>query len=345
MRTIVPIGFLYAGTLWLGNAAYVYLSVSFIQMLKVRRSCRRLVFRQRSLYHGLGLGSGTSVCRCELVQVPGLCVLCFFSLCLLHPSDATHRFLPQASMPVAVFAVGCGFGTEHFTVREWSRSAAWSASPGCRPAVVHLSPAVLLLTHCSVFVSQRGWQTCWSSEQESQLHRSEVSACPPSWPFLRTSLMSVAHSARRAPSWCQLSRRTASCTAKPSTCAAEINFIWIGVILQMASVATESTRLTLVQILLQVQWAAIVGQLICGKLSCDDQAVSSRADASNIELSTLCPLPSLNRAAPRNQAQPNHHPLPHCPLLLCLPVHTLCESSDCCRQLLLTACCCTSSTL
>lgn len=35
MRTIVPIGFLYAGTLWLGNAAYVYLSVSFIQMLKV----------------------------------------------------------------------------------------------------------------------------------------------------------------------------------------------------------------------------------------------------------------------------------------------------------------------
>jgi hypothetical protein len=35
VRTIVPIGFLYAGTLWLGNAAYIYLSVSFIQMLKV----------------------------------------------------------------------------------------------------------------------------------------------------------------------------------------------------------------------------------------------------------------------------------------------------------------------
>ena len=34
MRTIVPIGFLYAGTLWLGNAAYIHLSVSFIQMLK-----------------------------------------------------------------------------------------------------------------------------------------------------------------------------------------------------------------------------------------------------------------------------------------------------------------------
>ncbi|KIZ05277.1 hypothetical protein MNEG_2682 [Monoraphidium neglectum] len=33
-RTIVPIGALFAITLWLGNAAYVYLPVSFIQMLK-----------------------------------------------------------------------------------------------------------------------------------------------------------------------------------------------------------------------------------------------------------------------------------------------------------------------
>ena len=33
----------------------------------------------------------------------------------------------------------------------------------------------------------------------------------------------------------------------------EINFVLIGVILQLISVATESTRLTLVQILLQVR--------------------------------------------------------------------------------------------
>ena len=39
-KTIVPIGGLYAGTLWLGNAAYVHLSVSFIQMLKVGRRAR-----------------------------------------------------------------------------------------------------------------------------------------------------------------------------------------------------------------------------------------------------------------------------------------------------------------
>lgn len=34
MQAIVPIGALFAGTLWLSNAAYLYLSVSFIQMLK-----------------------------------------------------------------------------------------------------------------------------------------------------------------------------------------------------------------------------------------------------------------------------------------------------------------------
>ncbi|GAB4819493.1 hypothetical protein N2152v2_006539 [Parachlorella kessleri] len=53
MRAIVPIGLCYAGTLWVGNAAYLYLSVSFIQMLK-------------------------------------------------------------ALMPVAVFSVGCCFGTDKF---------------------------------------------------------------------------------------------------------------------------------------------------------------------------------------------------------------------------------------
>lgn len=34
MQSIVPIGALFSGTLWFGNAAYAYLSVSFIQMLK-----------------------------------------------------------------------------------------------------------------------------------------------------------------------------------------------------------------------------------------------------------------------------------------------------------------------
>ncbi len=35
-RCVVPIAALFAGTLWMGNAAYLYLSVAFIQMIKVR---------------------------------------------------------------------------------------------------------------------------------------------------------------------------------------------------------------------------------------------------------------------------------------------------------------------
>ena len=34
VRAVAPVGALFAGTLWFGNAAYVFLSVSFIQMLK-----------------------------------------------------------------------------------------------------------------------------------------------------------------------------------------------------------------------------------------------------------------------------------------------------------------------
>ena len=37
VKAVVPIGACFAGTLWLGNAAYLYLSVSFIQMLKVKQ--------------------------------------------------------------------------------------------------------------------------------------------------------------------------------------------------------------------------------------------------------------------------------------------------------------------
>lgn len=34
LRGIMPVGFFMAGTLWFGNLVYLYLSVSFIQMLK-----------------------------------------------------------------------------------------------------------------------------------------------------------------------------------------------------------------------------------------------------------------------------------------------------------------------
>ena len=39
IRRIVPIGFLFAIVLWMGNSAYVYLSVAFIQMVKALMPC------------------------------------------------------------------------------------------------------------------------------------------------------------------------------------------------------------------------------------------------------------------------------------------------------------------
>ena len=83
-RAVVPIGACYAGTLWLGNAAYLYLSVSFIQMLKV---LMQTIFRQT-----------TSVCVGHKHQ-------------LLNNQEHTL----QALMPVAVFVVGCAFGTEKYS--------------------------------------------------------------------------------------------------------------------------------------------------------------------------------------------------------------------------------------
>ena len=48
VKAVVPIGACFAGTLWLGNAAYLYLSVSFIQMLKVKTSASHLILNQAS---------------------------------------------------------------------------------------------------------------------------------------------------------------------------------------------------------------------------------------------------------------------------------------------------------
>eukprot|EP00891_Asterochloris_glomerata_P000641 jgi/Astpho2/641/Aster-04482 len=105
VRAVVPIGACFAGTLWLGNAAYLYLSVAFIQMLK-------------------------------------------------------------ALMPVAVFIVGCMLGTE-----QYERNTL----------------ANMIFVSIGVAIASYG----------------------------------------------------------------ELNFVLIGVILQLVSICTESTRLTLVQLLLQ----------------------------------------------------------------------------------------------
>ncbi|KAB8092666.1 hypothetical protein EE612_018997, partial [Oryza sativa] len=68
--SVVPIGVLYALSLWFSNSAYIYLSVSFIQMLKalmpVTVYCLAVAFRTDSFRHAsmlnmLGISAGIAV--------------------------------------------------------------------------------------------------------------------------------------------------------------------------------------------------------------------------------------------------------------------------------------------
>ena len=131
VKAIVPIGGLFAVTLWLSNAAYLYLSVSFIQVTQL----------------AIGFMS-----HCEWG----------------HPVNPRHMLLQmlKALMPVSVFTVGCLFGMETY-------------SPKTLVNMIIITIGVVIASY------------------------------------------------------------------------GEINFVVIGVLLQLASVATESTRLMLIQILLQ----------------------------------------------------------------------------------------------
>lgn len=66
-KTVFPIALLFAGVLWLGNAAYLYLSVSFIQMTKVTPANRM----HRALHTALQWAASLHlVSRCCLRDLP-----------------------------------------------------------------------------------------------------------------------------------------------------------------------------------------------------------------------------------------------------------------------------------
>jgi len=44
ISSVIPIGAMFAMTLWLGNSAYLYISVAFAQMLKAISMCASLFF-------------------------------------------------------------------------------------------------------------------------------------------------------------------------------------------------------------------------------------------------------------------------------------------------------------
>lgn len=174
-RAIVPIGACYSITLWVGNAAYLYLSVSFIQMLKVGWRLPS----SRARRHSTGLPSRRA---CSLQHCIGLL-----------PHDVV-----QALMPVAVFTVGCGFGTDKYSwptmmnmilvtigvavasygaqgLRGWLASGlaglaglGWScawrgAGTGRAVAALPRPCACLLLVLVQILLQVSGREGCWGS--------------------------------------------------------------------------------------------------------------------------------------------------------------------------------------
>ncbi len=86
VKAVVPIGACFAGTLWLGNAAYLYLSVSFIQMLKVH-----LLLIQPGRLHSKYLGVGGCSVHAHAFRCLGL--VCFVAKLsgLLQPGCRVFR--------------------------------------------------------------------------------------------------------------------------------------------------------------------------------------------------------------------------------------------------------------
>lgn len=135
-------------------------------------------------------------------------------------------------MPMAVFFVGCLFGTEHFRFGRLGNMVVIAVG-----VCIASYGAPLLGVHGPVAAAR----CCACTPRAAQRAPTPVVA-----PLQRHPWPAAAAHVRRLFTC----THAASCHPPP---AGEINFVPIGVILQMASVATESVRLTLVQILLQVR--------------------------------------------------------------------------------------------
>jgi hypothetical protein len=67
-RCVLPIGALFAVVLWTGNAAFLYLSVSFVQMMKVRISSHYHMFR---VCRNRSSVASTAAARCTVCSMKG----------------------------------------------------------------------------------------------------------------------------------------------------------------------------------------------------------------------------------------------------------------------------------
>lgn len=106
---------------------------------------------------------------------------------------------------------------------------------------------------------------------------------------------------------------------------AEINFVLIGVLLQMASVATESTRLTLVQILLQVRLTWRWGSRVACRVHRPAVDACSTSQCTCTASTLLC-----LDAARQPTARPRMPPCPQRRGIKLNPITTLYLIAPCC---------------
>lgn len=103
LKRFLPVGFFMAGTLGFGNVVYLYLSVTFIQMLKARPSSRHLHFPPTQHLHNPPLYQEPTHCRRRSVRHPPS---------LIHTPTTParcptlpHPPRPQALTPVMILLV------------------------------------------------------------------------------------------------------------------------------------------------------------------------------------------------------------------------------------------------
>ena len=140
----------------------------------------------------------------------------------------------KALMPVAVFCTGCTFGIESFSV------GALANMVSLIPSSVQVKTGLQRETVCT----WRGSRCNGISKATIPLRQAEASIR-----FGQRSCTRIASRYMRA-----VAVQVVVTVGVAIASYGEINFVVIGVILQLISVATESTRLTLVQILLQVSF-------------------------------------------------------------------------------------------
>ncbi len=96
LRSILPIGLLFSGSLILSNTAYLYLSVAYIQMLKVR-----------SILHGVCYTMLTRTCHANLQAfTPVAILLISWTFRIQDPSKRLAVIVFMISMGVALASHG-----------------------------------------------------------------------------------------------------------------------------------------------------------------------------------------------------------------------------------------------